>query len=61
MVGGPENKITRVDKSISVEVLIKGIRFKKSQGCSDRYIKDHKRVLIFGRDLRERITFIILK
>ena len=32
-----------------IEVITKGIAFKKSQGCSDRYIKDIERVLILWK------------
>ena len=32
-----------------IEVITKSIAFKKSQGCSDRYIKDIERVLILWK------------
>jgi hypothetical protein len=38
-------KNQEVIKSNCIEVITKGIKFKKSQGCSDRFIKDAKRVL----------------
>ncbi|EEG43445.1 integrase family protein [Flavobacteria bacterium MS024-3C] len=44
-----------------IEVLIKGIAFKKSQGCSDRYIKDINRVLILWKRFEKENSITNLK